>query len=295
LLFREEHQFSFEQHYIHQVDPGALRLKLKFADEAIPLWNSVQNTRYRAELKQIARKSKSMALLFKRANTYFPTIEKVLREEKVPVDFKYFALVESGLENMVSAKQAAGFWQLMPSTARSFDLEISKEVDERFHLEKSTRAAARLLKLYKRQFGTWSNAAAAYNIGPEKLKLLRTTQKESSFYNLQINRETSRFFFKILAYKSIFNQPETYGFKPIKHYGRYSLEGKELTITTPIPSLQKLATVHGISQQALQEANPWLVGDRLTNVSDEHPYRIRLPSRAMQSDVASVVSGTALR
>lgn len=286
-ILKEDHSFTFEHHYRYQVDPSALGHKLTFADESIPLWNSVQDARYRTELNQIARKSKSMALLFKRANTYFPEIEKILREEKVPVDFKYFALVESGLEHTKSTKKAGGFWQLMPVTARFLGLEVSQEVDNRYHLEKSTRAAARLLKLYKRQFGTWSNAAAAYNIGPEKLKHLRAEQRENSFYNLQINEETSRFFFKILAYKTIFNQPKAYGFLPIGRYGRYVNQTIEVKVTAPLLSLSKFAAMHGVTKEAIQEANPWLLGNHLLDASPDRPYTLRVPSPARYTEVAS--------
>ncbi len=263
---------------------------MTIAEEEVPIWNTTVKARYDKEVRLFAKKSKSMALLFKRANTYFPTIEAILRKEGVPEDLKFIAVVESGLKQKMSSKNACGFWQIMPQTALYLDLTLHEEIDERLHLEKSTRAAAKLLKIYYRQFGSWSSAIAAYNIGSERLKSIMKHQNEKDFYNLFTNQETSRFLFKILAYKSIFSDPEAYGFLPTRRYGRYSLPTKKLVLKSPIPSLETWAETQNISLQDFRSLNPWIKGNSLKSISKEKPVQVWIPSSSTQLLIASTRS-----
>ena len=154
----------------------------------------------------------NMMLLLKRSNKWFPTIESILKEEGVPQDFKFLAVIESGLENVRSPKGAKGFWQLMPATAKEYGLEVNSNVDERYHVEKSTRAACKYLLKAKERFGNWTLAAASFNRGMFGIDRLLKKQLVDDYYDLLLNKETSRYIFRILAVKEIMSNPDLYGF-----------------------------------------------------------------------------------
>ena len=154
----------------------------------------------------------NMMLLYKRCNKYFPKIEKILREEEVPIDFKYLAVIESGLENVRSPAGAKGFWQIMQTTGKEYGLEINSNVDERYHIEFSTRLAAKYLKKAKKKFGSWTLAAASYNRGISGIQRNLNTQLVDSYFDLFLGEETSRYVFRILAVKEIIENPLKYGF-----------------------------------------------------------------------------------
>ena len=141
-----------------------------------------------------------MMLLLKRANKYFPTIEKILIEEGVPTDLKYLSVIESGLENVVSPAGAKGFWQIMKNTGREYGLEVNTNVDERNHIGFSTRMAARYIKKAKDKFGSWT-LAASYNRGMSGIQRNLKLQKVESYFDLRLGQETSRYVFRILAVK----------------------------------------------------------------------------------------------
>ena len=153
-----------------------------------------------------------MMLLLKRANKYFPTIEKILIEEGVPTDLKYLSVIESGLENVVSPAGAKGFWQIMRNTGREYGLEVNTNVDERNHIGFSTRMAAQYLKKAKDKFGSWTLAAASYNRGMSGIQRNLNLQKVESYFDLRLGQETSRYVFRILAVKEIIENPPKYGY-----------------------------------------------------------------------------------
>lgn len=275
LYWNPSFKFGGEDKY--QVNTVELPSQVHFGGESVPVWNSRLKARYLKELKEVKKKSREKALLIKRANTFFPTIERILVNEGVPQDLKYVALVESRLLHGFSRKGAAGFWQIMPHTAKHLGLVMNQEIDERFHLEKSTRAMAKLFKEYRKRFGSWSNAAAAYNMGPEKLERLLQKQGDTLFFNLKVNAETARFFFKILACKALFENPEQMGFRRISAYGRYMIRYKAITIKSPINSLQDFSKENGIGLHHLKAANPWLRGSSLSLVSESQSYELLIP------------------
>jgi hypothetical protein len=286
-LFYDQPSFDFDRHDQYQVNTIDSLGQLEFGGEKIPVWNSRLKARYQREIREVKKKSREKALLLKRANTFFPTIERILANEGVPVDLKYVALVESRLLPRFSRKGAAGYWQIMPASARHLRLELNREVDERFHLEKSTRAMARLFREYKQRFGSWSNAAAAYNMGPEKLEKLLERQQDSMFYNLRVNAETSRFLFRILAYKALFEQPGRLGFRRISAYGRYIIRYTQHTQRSPLPSLEVFAKEKKLSLSQLKAANPWLRSNSLNLASDSLPRVILLP---VLSDTSALIA-----
>lgn len=215
-------------------------------------------------------------LNIKKANRYFPIMERILAEEGVPDDFKYLAVAESDLRsNATSHASAKGFWQFMSPAAKDFNLEVNREVDERYHLEKSTRAAAKYIKNLRSQFGSWTNAAAAYNVGPGNFKKLRTSQGEFSFYDLNLNDETSRYVFRLIAIKEIIGDPAKFGFNVEYHEKYPPLDNYyEVKIDKTVPSWSEFAKEHGVSYRVFKIYNPWLLDNTLTVKNNSYVVKV---------------------
>lgn len=248
-----------------------------FAGEVMPL-NPDTKERLDRELSVNAYWQSSTLLNIKLAHKYLPIIEKILREEGVPDDFKYLAIAESGLRNVGSHAGAKGYWQFMTGTGKEFGLEINTEVDERYHLEKSTRAAAKYIKRLHSRFGNYTNAAGAYNVGPTKLSKEMKAQGEESYYNLNLNIETSRYVFRLLAIKEILKNPEQYGFflDPDDYY-RESVDLMTITVDKTIPSWKEFASQHGLTYRMLKFYNPWIIDSKLTVINNV--YQVKVPRR----------------
>ena len=183
-----------------------------FAGEKIPLQSPDLRERLDRELLVNTYWQSNMMLLIKRANKYFPTIEKILAEEGVPTDLKYLSVIESGLENVISPMGAKGFWQIMRTTGREYGLEVNSNVDERYHLEFSTRMAAKYLKKARDKFVSWTLAASSYNLGVSGIQRNLNMQKVESYFDLRLGQETSRYVFRVLAVKEIIENPPKYGY-----------------------------------------------------------------------------------
>lgn len=212
---------------------------------------------------------------FKRATRFFPEIEKILQEEGVPEDLKYLCVAESSLENVVSPAKAAGFWQFMAATGKSYGLEINNYVDERYHLEKSTRAACTFLKDLKAKLGTWSLAAAAYNMGETGLQRNMSEQSINNYWDLYLNQETSRYVNRIISYKLMFEDPDKYGVKLKLTECYRPIPYKEIKVDTSINSLLEFAKSNNILYRELKEMNPWL-RDKALPVREKN-YLLRIP------------------
>lgn len=213
--------------------------------------------------------------LIKRANRYFPVIEEILSEEGVPEDFKYLAVAESNLLPVVSPAGARGIWQFMPSTAKEYDLQVDRNVDQRYHLEIATRAACTYIKEARDTFGSWTLAAAAYNAGFNGIRRVLDEQKADNYYDLHLNPETARYIFRILALKTVMEDPESYGFFLLPKDLYAPLRYKTIEIRETIDDLPSFAKEQGISYRALKELNPWLRSERLP-VNGES-YTIMIP------------------
>ncbi len=215
-------------------------------------------------------------LNIKMSNRFFPVIERVFAEQGVPDDFKYLAVAESNLRNVSSPANAKGYWQFRKLAAKEFGLEVNDEVDERYHIEKSTLAAAKYIKQLKKRFGTWTDAAAAYNIGPTRYKKIRTEQKEDNYYNLNLNSETSRYVFRLIAFKEIMSSPQDFGFY-IQQEEKYpTFENTyEVKVDKSVASWPDFAKQYGISYRTLKFYNPWLIDTKLT--VKKNTYFIKIP------------------
>ncbi len=249
---------------------------LDFCGEKVPINFSDIKERLDRELLVNTYWQSNMMLLIKRANKWFPKIEAILNEEGVPDDFKYLAVIESGLENARSPRGAKGFWQLMPSTAKQFGLEVNSNVDERYHIEKSTRVACKYLKKAKSKFGSWTLAAASFNRGIYGIEKELIRQKVKNYYDLLLNNETSRYVFRILAVKDILTNPTGYGYVFEKSDLYNSTPVKIIDWYLPIENIASFAKEQGINYKLLKIFNPWLIQNHLNNKSRKK-YEIQIP------------------
>ena len=249
---------------------------LDFAGEEIPIYSSEIWERIDKELlKNIYWQSNTM-LYFKKANKYFPVIEPILREYNIPDDFKYLAVIESGLDNLVSPAGAAGFWQILKGTARDYGLEVNYAIDERYNLEKATVVACKYLQDAYNQFGSWTMAAASYNMGKNGARRNIKNQFSNNYYNLYLNSETSRYVFRIIAVKEIMKNPRKYGFM-FREKDLYTMPNfKTIDVDSTIASLYDFAKLHEINYKLLKQSNPWL---RTSSLPDEsrRKYILKIP------------------
>ncbi len=257
------------------VEPVDLDKSYTFAGEKMPE-NFDTRERLDRELLVNAYWQSSTLLNIKAAERYFPTIEKILKEEGVPDDFKYLAVAESSLRHVSSPAQAKGFWQFRKLAAKEFDLEVNSEVDERYHTEKSTRAACKYIKKLRDRFGSWTNAAAAYNVGPGNFSKILREQKEESYYDLNVNQETSRYVFRLIAIKEIMKNPEKYGFYISREDTYDALSNYyEVQIDSSVASWGDFAKEHNTSYRMLKIYNPWLRDNKLTVIKNK--YTVKVP------------------
>ena len=251
---------------------------LSFAGEKVSLDSPDLRERLDRELLVNTYWQSNMMLLLKRANKYFPTIEKILNEEGVPGDLKYLSVIESGLENVVSPAGARGFWQIMRTTGREYGLEVNSNVDERYHIAFSTRMAAQYLKKAKKKFGSWTLAAASYNRGMSGIQRNLNTQKVESYFDLRLGQETSRYVFRVLAVKEIIENPSKYGYVFDDTDLYYSVPVRLHGLDTAISNLTAFAEKMGVNYKILKIHNPWLLQNHLNNRSRKY-YEIAIPER----------------
>ncbi len=249
---------------------------INFAGELVPVENPDIRERMDRELLVNTYWQSNGLLLFKRANKYFPVIEPILREEGVPDDFKYLAVIESGLTQAVSPARATGFWQILKGTGREYGLEVNENVDERYHIEKSTRVACKYLKKAKKRFGTWTLAAAAYNAGPGGIGRRLKQQNVATYYDLLLGQETGRYVFRIAAVKEILSNPKRYGFNFTEADLYDHIPTTNILIDEPITDFNAFAAKHHINYKILKLHNPWLRQTHLNNASRKE-YIVKIP------------------
>lgn len=255
---------------------------LTFAGEKVPLENFDTRESLDRELNTNAYRHSSTLLLIKRSHRFFPVIEPILKEHGIPDDFKYLAVAESDLSNAVSPVRATGFWQFMNSTGKEYGLEINREVDERYHLELSTSAACKyFLKAFKK-FGNWTMVAASYNRGQNGVGQQISIQEQNNYYNLLLTEETSRYLFRILAFKSIFTQPERYGFNIPDDHLYPEIEYEVVKIDSAITNFADFAAGFDTNYKILKSLNPWLRKPYLTNKNGKS-YEIKIPAEGART------------
>jgi len=253
-----------------------LNKQFSFANEIVPLHLADVRERLDKEIIINTNLHSTTTLVIKRANRVFPIMEPILKKHGIPDDFKYLAVIESGLVNVVSPAGARGVWQFMPNTAKEKGMEVNENVDERYHLEKSTEAACLYLKQSKDKFGSWTLAAAAYNAGNQGILKQLNFQGVDSYYDLLLSEETSRYVFRILALKEIMSRPESYGFDIPKNELYQKIETKTVVIDSTIQDLPKFAKSLGINYKILKLHNPWIRDKKFEN-KNEKIYVFEIP------------------
>ncbi len=255
-------------------------LSVKFAGKTVDLDRTDMYERFDRELTSMAYTHGNTLLTIKRANRYFPVMAPILKQAGIPADIIYISCIESYLNpRAYSPAKAAGVWQFVPATAKQYGLEVNDEVDERYDVEKATRAAAKYLRDAYAKYGNWESAAASYNAGQGRITTELGRQGVSSAYDLYLNDETSRYMFRLLAMKTIMEQPGAFGFRlnPKQLYQpvEYTVE----TVTGPVEDWVQWAKDHGITYAQLRDVNPWIRARKLTNKAGK-TYQVRIPRQS---------------
>jgi hypothetical protein len=268
---------AFRQMIVNPPLPDAF----DFAGESVPLVNFDVRESLQRELTVLCYWHASMIYTMQLANRFFPIIEPVLREEGVPDDFKYLCVAESNLQQAVSPMKAVGFWQFLEQTAKEYGLEITTEIDERYHIEKATRAACAYLKKAHEKYGNWALAAASYNVGHKNLDRYIARQHQTSYYNLLLPEETGRYLFRAAAFKLIHRSPAQYGFHIRPGDLFKPLQWTEVRITGAVDDWAAFAASHGTNYKIFKYFNPWLRDAGLINAGKKM-YVVKIPKKGFR-------------
>ena len=254
--------------------------KMVFAGQTVRFDRDDLYERMDRELMSFTYMHTTSSLMLKRSERYFRQIVPILKENGLPEDLKYIMVIESNLDpKAVSVTGASGLWQFTKATALHYGLEVSADVDERFNIQKETRAACKYLKEAFARYGDWLTVAASYNAGQAAISKRLSEQKEKRAVDLLLPEETSRYMFRMLAAKLFMEHPDEFGFDIEEDdYYPYREPAEVVTVTEPIESLVSFANSHGVSYYALKSANLWLRTDHLANPSGKG-YQIIIPQQ----------------
>jgi len=274
----EDKYYSKEFNNNYSVYALDLPTKLTFANEKVPLSRTDISESLDRELLVNTYFQSQTLLFIKKANRYLPEVETILKEEGVPDDFKYLPFIESGYSNPTSPAGAVGYWQFLKGTAIDYGLEVNSYIDERYHLEKATRAACSFLKESYKKYNSWTLAAASYNMGRKRLSDELERQKSENYYDLLLNEETARYVFRLLAIKTILENPQKYGFHFRRKHLYEDIPTIDLKIDTPVTHFADFANMYGVNYKILKQYNPWLRNHYLPNTEGKE-YIIKIPKK----------------
>lgn len=264
--------FPQEYKIISPKIPGSISI----FGEGVPLDNFEVYERVDREVLVNTYWHSATILAIKRAARWFPVIEPILKQNNIPDDFKYLAVVESNLENVVSPAGATGYWQFIKSAAKQYGLEVTDEVDERYDVVKSTVAACKYLNTAYQMFGNWTMAASSYNAGISGIDKWSGLQKTTNYWNLVLGSETSRYVSRIIAMKLIMENPSAYGYD-LKQEDLYEpLKFKEVELNTSVSNFAEYASTLGVNYKILKLYNPWL-RDTSLKIKNGVTYKIKIP------------------
>lgn len=253
-----------------------LPAKVSFAGEPVPLDRWEVRERYDRELLMNYYMHGSLMYILKLSYRQFPIIEKELKANGIPDDFKYLCVAESNLQNLTSKAGAQGYWQFMNETAPTFGLEVTSEVDERYNLKKATQAACQYFLQAHKKFGSWTAAAASYNCGMGGYNGHATFQGSNDYYDIALPEETNRYIFRILAFKNLISTAPAWGYILNPEDVYHPLKVKTLMVDTAITNLASFAEANGSSYKMLKVMNPWLRARNLPARKGK-TYEIELP------------------
>ena len=249
---------------------------LTFAGEEVPLDLFYVREALDREMTVNTYWHSATLILIKKSRRYFPLFDSILISHHLPVDLKYIAIIESGLSNVVSPAGAVGFWQFLKGTGKDYGLEIDDEVDERYHVVKSTEAACAYLLDSYNSYGNWTLSAASYNAGQNGINRQIDRQKTASFYDLLLSDETSRYIYRILAMKLILENPQDYGFFVSENEVYVHIPTKKVMVNQRVDDWAVFANDQHISYKLLKQFNPWLRENYLKNRKNK-TYYIDIP------------------
>lgn len=250
---------------------------MNFAGEKVPLDRWEVKERLDRELLVNYYMHGSTLYILKLSTRVFPVIEKRLKANGMPDDFKYLCVAESSLQNPTSPAGAIGYWQFMKETGTRYGLEINDEVDERYHLEKATDAACKYLKDAYDRFGNWTAAAASYNCGMGGFGGQSSFQMSGNYYDLLLPEETNRYIFRILALKHLLGNAMKFGYIVPEADGYQPVPTRSMTLTESVSNLAQFAQDQGTNYKMLKLLNPWLRARKLT-IKNGKSYTIQLPA-----------------
>lgn len=258
---------------------------LDFAGEAVPLDNFDVRESYQEEMGvTMYMHSRTMSTL-RASDRYFSMIEPILEKNGIPQDFKFVAVAESSLNpESYSVAKAAGLWQLLSTTAQESGLEVNTDVDERYHIEKSTEVACKYFKRAKERFGSWTMAAASYNVGIAGLARRAESQGQKEYYNLFLPTETMRYVFRILTFKSLASDPPRYGFSLGSNDYYKPFTYKEIEVNSPKIIWSDVAEANNTNYKLLRELNPWIRSYEHTNKLGK-TYKVKVPTDGMRGSL----------
>lgn len=271
------HMEKLQEHFI----PPKIPDEMVFAGETISFKDLDLKERLDRELNINKFWHSRTLLSMKRANRWFPMMKKVFQEENIPEDLIYIAIIESGLMNVKSYKGAQGYWQIMKNTGKELGLIIDRRVDERYNVEKSTKAACEYMKTAYKKLGSWVLVAAAYNRGVRGIEDNLERQKVTSYFDLSLGKETSRYVFRVLAVKLIFELPKRYGFYITQDDLYPPYETRDVIVGKSINNLYKWSKDQGITMKILRKLNPWIKGNRFKVFKGES-FIFKIPKNSEQ-------------
>ncbi len=256
--------------------PPEVPAKASFAGEEAPLDLYYVREAFEREILAGTFMHSTSIMVFKRANRWFPVIEPILKKNGIPDDFKFLAVAESNLINAVSPAGAEGYWQFIKPTGQKYGLEINEKVDERYNMEKATQAACDYFNEGYQKFKSWTLVAASYNRGIDGLQRALENQGTSNYYDLFLNDETSRYVFRIMAIREIYNHPVKYGFMLREQDFYPQIPARLVTVDSSIRNLPAFARAMSVNYRILREMNPWIRDYTLPNPSKKF-YTFKIP------------------
>lgn len=254
-----------------------------FAGDTIDLTRADLRERMDRELIAFNFTHSTSVLMIKRANKIFPQVEPILKECGLPDDLKYLMTIESNLDpEAKSTAGACGLWQFMEASGRQYGLEVNDNIDERYNIEKATRAACKYLLEAYEKYGDWMTVAASYNAGQAGITRKLESQQVASGLDLVLVNETSRYMFRLLTCKMFFENPQAFGFKFVaQDLYPYIPPKKVVTVTETVPDLVKFAKDNGVTYLQLKQENLWLRDSSLKDAS-HRTYKVAIPDADAQ-------------
>ncbi len=238
--------------------------KMQFAGMTLTIRDDARRE-IQKDVDMLTQSAKHHNIKVERAKTYFPIIEKIFEEERVPDDFKYLVLQESALiADAVSVSNAVGFWQFKDFTAVEMGMRVDKEVDERMNIVSATRGAARYIKKNNYYFNNWIYALQAYQMGAGgTMKVIKDYQ--SGTKHMEITSQTYWYVKKFIAHKIAFEN-SVKGAGEVKVY---------IISNRTKRSMKDVAEEFSIDEEQLKSYNKWV---RMDHIPDDKSYMLSIPT-----------------